>query len=731
MKINQREITSFFFSQYFSDGLRITLGVILPSLILAQFSLLNLGLTLSLGAVCVCVVDNPGPPVYKRNAMLICNACIFIVAILTGFIRFNVYALGTEVAFLSFFFSMFTVYGTRATSVGTASLLVMIFMMDRALPPDQILIYSTEILLGGVWYMVMSLVFFGIRPYRAAQQAIAENIGDVVKFLRIKADFYLPQTDIEENYKKLVSQQIQVSQHQDIIRELLFKSRVVVRESTHASRVLVLTFVDLIDMFEQIMATHYDYDEIRKTFAGTDILEDVAHIIHKLANELDNIGYAILAHTRYSRMHDFNPDLEQLKNKIDEIGKNDTSVSNMVLKKILINLRDMNTKVTDIFKYYNSKSSAVLLSKTKGIEYSRFVTHQDYAPHIFIDNLTLKSSSFKHALRVCIACIAGFMITKSSGLPDLVNKITGRNIHFGHHSYWVLLTTIVILKPGFSLSKQRNFERLFGTIIGGLVGVVVLTFVHNRTVEVIFLMLFMLGAYSFLRVNYIIAIIFMTPYVLILFKFLGVGHLNVAEERVADTIVGSVIAFISSYLLFPSWESDLLRKNIYEVLDANICYLVKVAEGILGRTVSVTEYKLARKDVYVKSANLSAAFERMTSEPRSKQRKSKEVHKFVVLNHILSSYIATIASGITGKDLQRSKPENLKTIRRSIAVLNESSKKLGGVAIEVPADLSGSSMVPAPEKQELSTDEKLVGEQLSFIYKISNDIAKVADDIAL
>jgi uncharacterized membrane protein YccC len=185
----------------------------------------------------------------------------------------------------------------------------------------------------------------------------------------------------------------------------------------------------------------------------------------------------------------------------------------------------------------------------------------------------------------------------------------------------------------------------------------------------------------------------MTPYVLILFKFLGVGHLNVAEERVADTIIGSVIAFISSYLLFPSWESDLLRKNIYEVLDANICYLVKVAEGILGRTVSVTEYKLARKDVYVKSANLSAAFERMTSEPKSKQRKSKEVHKFVVLNHILSSYIATIASGITGKDLQRSKPENLKTIRRSIAVLNESSKKLGGVAIEVPADLSGSSIV--------------------------------------
>ena len=28
----------------------------------------------------------------------------------------------------------------------------------------------------------------------------------------------------------------------------------------------------------------------------------------------------------------------------------------------------------------------------------------------------------------------------------------------------------------------------------------------------------------------------MTPYVLILFKFLGVGHLDIAEERVVDTI---------------------------------------------------------------------------------------------------------------------------------------------------------------------------------------------------
>ena len=74
-----------------------------------------------------------------------------------------------------------------------------------------------------------------------------------------------------ENYRKLVSQQIQVSQHQDAVREMLFKSRVLVRESTNASRILVLTFVDLVDMFEQIMATHYDYSQIRESLENRNI----------------------------------------------------------------------------------------------------------------------------------------------------------------------------------------------------------------------------------------------------------------------------------------------------------------------------------------------------------------------------------------------------------------------------------------------------------------------------
>ena len=711
MNIQSREIKSFFYSQYFSDGLRISLGILLPSLILNFFHNFNIGLTLSLGALCVSVVDIPGPVMHKRNAMAICNLCIFLVAMVTGFARLNVFTLGIEIAVFSFIFSMFTVYGNRAASVGTASLLMMIFMIEKALKPEDILTYSLIVTAGGVWYMIFSVAFFIIRPYRAAQQALGESILDVVKFLKIKADFYLLDTDIDENYSKLVSQQIQVSHHQDAVRELLFKSRVMVKESTNASRVLVLTFIDLVDLYEQILATHYDYSQIRERFGNTDILSEIARILHQMAHELENIGYAVLSNRRYNHSHDFNAELEYLKRKIDAIAASDASTSNLVLKKILINLRDLSENIHHIFNYYNSRSSNALLESPEDVEYSKFVSHQDYAPRIFFDNLSFSSGTFKHALRVSFVCLVGF--------------ITARNISLGHHSYWVLLTIIVILKPGFSLSKQRNYQRLIGTVAGGLIGVLVLTFIPDKTAQFVFFIVFMLGTYSFTRLNYVVSVIFMTPYVLILFKFLGVGGLNLAEERIIDTIIGSSIAFIAMYTIFPTWEFEQIQETLRDVVSANVNYWVKIAETITGRPVSITEYKLARKDIYVKSANLSATFERMTSEPKSKQRKIKEVHKFVVLSHILSSYLANLASGISEKNLHKTQPENLKLIRKSIAVLNESNKKLGGR----PVDFSVEKTDHSEEKRELTANEALLKEQLGFVNKISYDIAKVTDNI--
>lgn len=713
-KITPKEIRSFFYSQYFSDGLRITIGVLLPALAMVQFGQLGAGINMSLGALCVSIVDTPGPLLHKRNAMLLCNLSVFLVAVTTGFARLNIFSLGLEITVFSFLFSMFTVYGNRAASLGTGSLLVMILMMDQAVKPADVLGTSAIILAGGIWYMVFSLVFFGIRPYRAAQQTLGENISDIAKFLRIKAAFYEPDTDIDENYKKLVSQQIQVSQNQDAVREMLFKSRVMVRESTNASRILVLTFVDLVDLFENIMATHYDYANMREKFRSTGVLEDVAHMLYQMADEVDHAAYIVLSNKRYKHPVDFIPELEKLKLKIDAIGGDEHETSNLVLKKILVNLRDLNQKITSIYSYYHSDSAQLLFENRRKIEYAKFVTNQDYAPHIFSDNLSLGSAAFKHALRVSLVCLVGFLVSKF--------------ISTGHHSYWILLTIIVILKPGFSLSKQRNYQRLTGTICGGIIGIALLIFVHDKTALLICMIFFMLGCYSFQRLNYVVSVLLMTPYILILFSFLGVNH--ILSERITDTIIGSAIAFIASYVIFPSWEFELIQENLREVIYANANYLSKIAKTICGSVVETTEYKLARKDVYLKSGNLSAAFERMTSEPKSKQKNVKEIHKFVVLNHILSSYIATVASEFIGKNVAEPQPDINRSVRKSLAILNDISLKLGGKKVDAVTDQPAINDINRKKPDKIN-DNSLLKEQLGFINKMSSDIARVTDNLLL
>ncbi len=714
LQLLTRKILSFFYSQYFSDGLRITLGVLIPALLFNHFNQLAAGISVALGALCISVVDTPGPAVYKRNSMIICCLLVFLVSLITGYVQFNPFFLGLEIVLFAFFFSMFAVYGNRASAIGTCALLIMIFMIETRMAPQQVLPSSLLIAAGGIWYMLFSLLFFQIRPYRAAQQALGECIIEVAKYLRLKADFYAEKTNIDENYKSLVSQQIAVSQHQDALRELLFKTRSIVKESTHTSRMLILTFVDLIDLFDQITYTHYDYENLRKTYLQSGVLAEISLLVHQMADELEQVGFDVQSHKKHYQSINYQPRLEQLKEHIDQIGLANEEKSTLFLKKILVNIRNINQRLIDMGIYTQDAPQASKIAASN-LEFSRFVTQQDYAPRLFLENLSFKSTSFKHALRVAIVCGIGFTLAKT--------------VVTGHHSYWILLTIIVILKPGFSLTKQRNSQRLIGTVVGGLIGFLVLFLIPDKTIQFFIMMVLMLFTYSFLRLNYVISVIFMTPYVLIVFSFLGVDFIHTVVERLLDTFIGSALAFSSAFILFPNWESDQLSQTLSKVIVSNQNYLKTIVERLSGKVIDTVEYKLVRKDVYVESGNLSAAFERMVSEPKSKQKHAQDIHKFVVLNHMLSSAIAAIAANLPDKN-SISLSAQLKIAHHAQLVLKKTVKKLGPITGEIAEKVTSaennSTEKPADDQQ---ADFLFLEDQLRFILKISIDIAKTTDTI--
>jgi uncharacterized membrane protein YccC len=522
----------------------------------------------------------------------------------------------------------------------------------------------------------------------------------------IKSEMYNPHSDIDDLYDKLLKQQISVNEKQDAVREILFKNRSLLKESTLTGRLLVLTFVDVVDIFEHIMATWYDYSSLRNKFSQTGILQEISLTIKNIAQELDNIGGAIQSNNNYKKQFDLPVDLKSLKQKIDQLPHDQ---STMMLKKILVHLRSLGEKTDDILKYFHEGISPKGNLRSSR-EYSRYVTHQRINGTVFRNNLNFKSNIFRHSLRVMITCGVGYAISQL--------------FVQGHHSYWILMTIIIILKPAFSLTKQKNSDRLLGTIAGGIIGLLLLYFIQDKTMLFVFILFFMLGTYTFKTLNYIVMVIFLTPYILILFHFLGLGALNVASERLLDTAIGSALAFLASYFLFPKWESENLQKYMADVLKANIKYLQKLKIIFTGNKISTLDYKLMRKELFVSTANLSSALHRMLSEPKSKQSHVKEIYEFVVLNNVLSSNIASLTAAAYNNEKYYPK-QFLTTVNNSISLLQNDLQQF-----DKSDFIDDKKTPPNVSFDDINATNSEVKEQLDFIYKVTADINKISNTIS-
>ena len=144
---------------------------------------------------------------------------------------------------------------------------------------------------------------------------------------------------------------------------------------------------------------------------------------------------------------------------------------------------------------------------------------------------------------------------------------------------------------------------------------------------------------------------------------------------------------------------------------------------LTGKQMDITAYKLARKDVYVNSANLGSAFQRMLSEPKNKQKNTKDIHKFVVLNHMLSSYIATLITNLQYVENIVPNGANIKSIRKSAYTLGEIIRKMGD------KDFKDAEINAPEERTEAHTsDTGLLYEQLELINKLILDIQKLTQN---
>ncbi|MFB6454349.1 FUSC family membrane protein [Chitinophaga sp. Hz27] len=639
-------IKTFLYSYHFSNGLRTTISVVVPSLVCAALGELGLGIAMSMGALCTALSDVPGTIVHKRNGLIISTVLIFLTALATGLLIPYHIPMVIWIAGCCFFFAMLLVYGNRGGNIGTGCLLVLVSMLGESLQsPSTVFLHAGMVLLGSIWYSFLALLLWQIRPYLNVQQALGDCILQTARYLELRANFYTPGVDVEENYRTVLAQQVLVNEKQENVRELLLKRRSDQQGTTSINKSMVLIFLDMVDLQEQIMASQTDYKALQRDFKDSGILHQFHTLILDYVEELKTIGLAVAAGQRSLPKSNLKLGMEKVRRTIAEITLQLPTLKErtrtMPLTNILQNLQDMAQRIYNLHRLTRLerlKDESI----DPNLELSKFTTKNKYDFETFKDNLTFRSHIFRHAIRVSLATVAGYVL--------------GMSLHLDR-VYWILLTIIVILKPGFGLTRSRSIQRLIGTITGALFAAGLLYLTKNPTIIFISMLLCILGAYSFMSFRYTLSVFFVTPFIIFLLHFLHPSDLYNAAQRVLDTFIGGTLAFVANMVLWPSWERNFLPDYMQKMLQSNKHYFEVVMSVYAKETVTVTDFKLARKATYVASANMMAAFQRMLSEPKSKQHNASRVYHFVVLNHTMTSHTAALGAYYLHHGVQFPRPE--------------------------------------------------------------------------
>ena len=219
--------------------------------------------------------------------------------------------------------------------------------------------------------------------------------------------------------------------------------------------------------------------------------------------------------------------------------------------------------------------------------------------------------------------------------------VVAESLPYAAHSYWIVLTIVIILKPSFAITRQRRADRIVGTVIGCVITALVLKFLPYTPVIIGVLILATVATPTFLYVRYRYAAIAVSVMILLQMHLVAPGNTNLVMERLVDTLIGAAVATLFSFVL-PNWEFQSLPRLMRQVLEANLRYMESSFDLLQGKCHNDFRYRIDRKHLMDSLAALSAAMVRMLDEPASKQRAAEDINLFVVQNYLLVAHVAAL-----------------------------------------------------------------------------------------
>jgi len=729
---NIKELFQFLKSNDFSKAVLIGIAITLPIVFGLVFNQLEIGLAIGFGAFWCSPSQVSGKLTHKINGILLSALLIMIVSFLGGYLHYQTWLIIPVLGFLTFSIAFISVYGFRASLISFSGLLALVLSFAHISETLEMYEYAFLIGLGGLWYLLLVVIWYFINPKAHTEEILAETFLLTATFLETRGKLVGPQPNRDELQTKLLDLQAELVERHATLREILIQSR---KKSglSHYKGKRLLVFVQLVEILEAAIANPVNYDKMDVFLKyHPNYVKSFQDFIFEVAKQLRSISK-----TRYNKRQLPNNKqlilyLERLEQEVEAL-KNSNNKSDyegfLILQNYLEYQKRQFLKIKRI-KWLLGNPNMDTKDFIDSNESKRFIVSQDYSLNILLRNLSFKSNIFKHSLRLAVTVVLGYIL--------------GHVFAF-QNPYWILLTIIVIMRPSYGLTKVRSKDRIIGTLIGGAVAAGMVLLIQNPYLYAVLGIGSLIIAFSMVQRNYKASATFITLSVVFIYGIIEPDISTVIQYRIIDTVLGAALSYVAMLFLWPAWSFLDIHETIEMSVQANKDFLNQIGLYYEQKGQVPTSYKVARKTAFLETSNLNSAFQRMAQEPKSKQKHLDKIYELVELNHTFLSSLASLSTYIQNHPTTEAS-EMFKEATHKID--NYLSLVLKTLQKEVPEELAHLVQKALSENEQLINDMTflnpkdkhlerqyqefhLVWEQLQWLYAISRNMLKITSSIKI
>lgn len=707
----------------FGNAAKVTLAALIPFAACYYLGHLDWGFAMAIGALLTFPGDIPSSFAHKVRGILMAVFSIVSTTLAVHLTYAYTPLLIATCAMAWFTLSLFAVYGLRAIQISFSGLLAVCLALGNLQEGHGVWTNALFLGAGGLFYLLVSVIAYRLRPNRFVEWQLAETLFLTAKYLKLRGQLWDPLADRDKIMEKQLKVQVELNTLHEHLRELMLnKPHPSGLSDRMQKRLLVLIYA--IEILELGLATTFDHRSYFDMFRSRPkYLKAYQDLALELASTLKKIATAVFHNRPYhsspkleNKMERFVKALQELEN---ELGPHAEPV--LVLRNMLYYVEQQYAKIRMVEKKYTGETMDLEYLKSRGRDLHQFVNPNNYSLEKMRDNLNWHSTTFRHALRFTLTMLSVFPIAYALQLDNY---------------YWIMLTIVVIMRPGYGLTKSKSYDRILGTILGGIAAFITLHFLGHSPWLVPLIIVFLFLGFAYTPTHYTLGVAFVTIYVVFAYGLL-MPHQNIVAVRILDTALGGALAYLATVFLFPAWELQAISSYLKKSIQSNSLYLEEIVALYHAKSDPTTAYRLARKAAFIDLGNLMASYQRLQQEPKSKQKQAGAWYKIVVVNQVFMQALAALGTYIQNNQTTRPSAvfdqvmaETQAHLSAAVQILdkNEPTFEAGdahSVALSLvelrkqrATELQQSNL-PPEQLQVRLRESHLVLEQLLMLYRIS------------